>query len=270
MKLLSGDKKNEHILEFDDQQEFESFFARVDREGSFVLRTAGLDPGATFRATVIGSTRSRRLRPIKTFFDRDQFRIVLSESASAKPVFESSQQQTVVLQTPETVPEPKQHAPESVPEQSEQEPEEKREAVKSVSERIRALSVTEKAMLAMKCDLAERRVLMQDNNPKIQEFLLRNPKLTDPEIAWMAKNPMSAIPTLMTIVQHKEWMSGDSIRQGILTNPKTPSHIVLDKINTLSGPDLIKMYQARNLRDDVRTAVERQIKRRGIRIPKPD
>jgi hypothetical protein len=120
----------------------------------------------------------------------------------------------------------------------------------------------------MKANLAERRVLMQDLNPKIQEFLLRNPRLTEPEIAFLAKNPVSAVPTLLTIIQHKEWMSTDAIRQGILTNPKTPAHILLDRIPYLSPADLIKMHYASNLREDIRDAVHRQMKKKGIRIPK--
>jgi len=105
---------------------------------------------------------------------------------------------------------------------------------------------------------------MQENNPKIQEFLLRNPKLTEPEIAFMAKNPMSSIPTLLAINQHKQWMSADAVRQGILTNPKTPAHLIMDKIPYLSAGDLIKMHQAKNLREDIRDLVQKQMKKKGI------
>jgi hypothetical protein len=242
MKILNGERENEYLLEFANPQEFEDFFTQVDQEGSFLLPVSDISAGAQFRATTSGSTRSRRIKPLKLLKESESTRVVFQEKVDpAPPAPPSSPPPTVSV-------------------------EEKREPAKSVAEQVRELTVTEKAMLAMKANSAERRVLIQDMNPKIQEFLLRNPQLTEPEIAWLAKNPMSAIPTLLTIIQHKGWMSKDLVRQGILTNPKTPAHIILDRIPTLSAGDLIKMHHARNLREDIRDAVQRQIKRRGIHI----
>jgi len=235
MKVLPGDKDHEYVLEFSDQQEFESFFDNADREGSFSLERSGLPPASEFRAVAIGSPRSRKIRPLKVVPVGDFSLVVLTESH---------------------------------PDSKSPEVEEKREHLKPLQEQLRGMTVTEKAMLAMRANLAERRLLIQDPNPKIQEFLMRNPRLTEPEIAWIAKNPMSAIPTLLTIIQHKEWMSVDAIRQGILTNPKTPSHIILDRIPHLSAADLIKMRQAKNLREDIREAVQRQMKKKGIVVRK--
>ena len=232
MKIVRGEN-HVYLLEFSSTDEFETFFNAADLEGSFSLDIPNIPASATFRATASGSLRSRRIKPLKITQEPNGARILLTEKEkqAAAGVSEPSLS-----------------------------------AVPTTAEQIRGLTVTEKAMLAMKCGLAERRVLMQENNPKIQEFLLRNPRLTESEIAWMAKNPMSAIPTLLTILRHKEWMSADAIRQGIYTNPKTPAHIVLDKIPSLSAADLIKMYHAKNLREDIRDAVSRQIKKRGIRI----
>jgi hypothetical protein len=237
MKIAKGERENEYVLEFSTPQEFEEFFNKTDQEGSFLLPATDITEGSLIRATAGGGPRSRRIKPLRVFKEGDATRVILFEptEAAREPDVPSVE-------------------------------EEKREPAKTVAEQIRELTITEKAVLAMRANLAERRVLMQDMNPKIQEFLLRNPRLTEAEVAWMAKNPMSAIPTLLTIIQHKAWMGTDSIRQGILTNPKTPSHIILDKIPTLSAGDLIKMNQARNLREDVRDAVKRQIKRRGIRV----
>jgi|GEM_PF-2762399 len=231
MKVLPGEKDHEYVLEFSDQQEFENFFDNADREGAFSLEQPGLSARSEFRAVAIGSPRSRKIRPLKVVPDGNFARIVLTEVVS-----------------------------DSHPAQ----PEEKREPVKSIQEQLRGMTVSEKAMLAMKANLADRRLLMQDQNPKIQEFLMRNPRITEPEIAWIARNPMSAIPTLLTIIQHKEWMATDAIRQGILTNPKTPAHIIMDRLPYLSPADLLKMHHAKNLRDDIREAVQKQMKKKGI------
>ncbi|MCI0411998.1 hypothetical protein L0222_04250 [bacterium] len=245
MKVLRGEKQQEYILEFSSEEEFENFLQQTDQEGEFLIPESRIPKDAVFRATATGSLRSRRIKPLKIVNEGDESRAIImekTEKAEAPP--------------------PSQEPAESS--------EEKRELAKTVAEQIRAMTVTEKSMLAMRANLAERRVLMQDTNPKIQEFLLRNPRLTEPELAFLAKNPMSAIPTILTIIQHKEWMGTDAIRQGILTNPKTPPQYIMDKIPTLSAGDLIKMHHAKNLREDIRDAVDRQMKKRGIRVRKID
>jgi hypothetical protein len=236
MKLLQGEKAQELILQFSDENEFEKFFEEADQQGSFVIPRSSIPSDSILRGTANGSTRSRKVRPLKIIPEGDSCRVIISE----QPVYNEPQGPFE---------------------------EEKRELVKPLAERLRALPVNERVMLAMRANLAERRVLMQEMNPKIQEFLLRNPRLTEPEIAWIAKNPGSAIPTLLTIIQHKEWMSTDAIRQGILTNPKTPAHILFDRIPYLSPADLLKMHYAKNLRGDIRDAVREQMKKKGIRIP---
>ena len=241
MNIRRGGKDKEYVLEFSDQQEFETFFEAVDREGSFVVEQE-ISPGSEIRAIATGSPRSRKIRPQKIVSDQSSTRVVLFE--------------------------PQPEIPATPPEESAVEAEEPRPRAKTLHEQLREMTVTEKAMHAMRADQAERRILIQDQNPKVQEFLMRNPKLTELEIAWIAKNPMSAIPTLLTIIQHKEWMSKDPIRQGILTNPKTPAQIILDRIPYLSAADLIKMHQAKNLREDVRDAVQRQMKKKKIVVPK--
>jgi hypothetical protein len=242
MKIRPGEKDKEYILEFSDQNEFESFFETVDREGSFVVDQQRLSPESEFRAIATGSPRTRKIRPRKILSDQNSTRVVLFEPAS-----EASLPST--QETPSVQGEPRARA-------------------KTLHEQLREMTVTEKAMLAMRANLAERRLLIQDQNPKIQEFLMRNPKLTESEITWIARNPMTAIPILLNIFQHKEWMSKDAIRQGILTNPKTPAHMILDRIPYLSAADLIKMHQAKNLRQDIREAVQTLMKKKGILIKK--
>ncbi len=250
MKVVPGETERDYILEFSTEREFEIFLDEIDQEGFFLIQNMSLPENAIFRATATGSLRSRRIKPLLIVKEADDSRVITSERKDSPPA-----------------PPPVESVAKEEPAESQ---EETRELAKTVAEQLRSLNVTEKSMLAMRANLAERRVLMQDTNPKIQEFLLRNPRLTEPELAWLAKNPMSAIPTLLTINRHKEWMSTDSIRQGILTNPKTPAHILMDKIPTLSAGDLIKMHHAKNLREDIRDAVDRQIKKRGIRIGRMD
>lgn len=250
MKILPGQSEREFILHFEDLPEFELCFRRADKQGYFDLPGSALPSDCTLIARTVGSPRTRRIKPVQIVTQNDVQRIHISklpQTTSAKP---EKQERPPAIEENKLAPAPAQI----------------QEKYESVSDRIHAMSVTERTHLALKADFQERRVLMQDNNLKIQEFLLRNPRITEPEIAWLAKNPLSPIHTVLTIMQNKAWMSTDSIRVGILTNPKTPPANLMDMIPRLSAPDLKRMHQTHVLREDLRAAVEREAKKRGIRL----
>jgi hypothetical protein len=106
---------------------------------------------------------------------------------------------------------------------------------------------------------------MQENNSKINEFLLRNVRITDGEIAFMARNPSSPMQTILAIANHKDWMSRESIRGALLSNPRTPPTMAMDMIPGLSSTELLRMSNSRHLREDVQKAVGREMKKRGLK-----
>lgn len=231
MRIVAGDSGQEYILEFENSEEYETFFSNADEEGFFMLEAEKIPRNAVFRARAVGSPRSRKIKPVKVVKEGKHHRIW-------------------------TVP------PKAIP-KLEGKAENK---IESPYDRIRGLTINERVTLAIKADLVERRILAQENNAKIHEFLLRNPRLTESEIAAMARNPASPMQTILSIANHREWMNIESIRSAILTNPKTPGAMVIEMIHTLSAADLIKMHHAHLLREDVRGAVHREIKKRGIRV----
>lgn len=110
----------------------------------------------------------------------------------------------------------------------------------------------------------ERRALMQENNLKINEFLLRNPRISEQEIAWMARNPAIPMQTLLAIIGHNSWMRQNAIRTAVLLNPRTPAPTALELIPAASSGDLLKLHHSSDLREDVRAVVAREMKKRKI------
>jgi hypothetical protein len=234
LRLSKAGSHREFVLEFESVTAYEQFISSAERDGSFLLQAENLPSDAVFLVRADGSPRSRKIRPLKIIREPEGCRIILFEGdRHEKPASNES---------------PKENS------------------ARPLHEKIRSMSMTERVALAKRGDLLERRILMQENNLKIDEFLLRNPRITEGEIAWIASNPASPVQTILTIIQHKGWMRTDSIRTGVLTNPKTPVPVVVDMIPLLSAGDLIKMFRARHLREDVHAAVERQMKKRGIRV----
>ena len=250
MRVFPGESGKEIILEFDHLEEFESFFDEADRAGCFEIPEPSLPQNAIFRARVSGSPRTRKIKPVKIESSGKTSTIFLS----LKPPVEADQK-AVEVQPLEPQPEPENPDVDSQP-----------EVAKSQFEKIRALTVTERVALALKGDLMERRILMQENNSKVNEFLLRNVRITEQEIAFMARNASVPMQNLLMIAGNRKWMGHEPIRAAILSNPRTPAAMVMDMIPTLSPPDLLKMHHAPYLREDVKATVRRELKKRGIKI----
>ena len=253
MKILPGSSDREFILHFEDLPEYELCFQRAEEQGYFDIPGSGLPSDCTLIARMEGNPRSRRIKPLEILTQNNVQRIYIQKTAAPLPPVQPAKEKPrpVIAEQKPAVDKP-------APEQPEK--------WESVTDRIHSMSITEKTHLALKADFQERRALIQENNPKIQEFVLRNPRLTEPEIAWLAKNPLSSVHTVMTILQNKAWMSIDAVRAGILTNPKTPPAILSDMIPRLSAGDLMRMSQSRVLREDLRSAVKREAKKRGLRL----
>jgi hypothetical protein len=247
MKVFPGESVKEVILEFDTLEEFESFFDEADHAGNFEIPDPAIQQDFILRARVVGSPRTRKIKPLKIESSKKGKIIYLS----LKPVEDKPAEKGVVVQ-----------------EVAEEHPDidSQPEVGKSQFEKIRALTVTERVTLALKADLMERRILMQENNSKVNEFLLRNVRITEQEIAFMVRNASVPMQNLLMIAGNRVWMSHESIRAAVLTNPRTPAGMVMDMIPTLSPPDLLKMHHAPYLREDVKASVRRELKKRGIKI----
>jgi hypothetical protein len=247
MKIFPGETSGELILEFETLEEFEEFFDEADRNGYFELPPYGVPKKVVFRARAIGSPRSRKIKPVKIVH------IVDPSPAESKTTH------AVELPSEPT-------GVEVAPVQGDAIGSATAEVGKSLFDQIRALTVTERVALALKADLMERRILMQENNSKINEFLLRNVRITEQEVAFMARNAAIPMQNLLVIAGNKPWMSHEAIRGAILTNPRTPAPMVMDMIPTLSAQDLLRMHHAPYLREDIKGNVRRELKKRKIKI----
>lgn len=246
MKVLPDSAGKELTVEFDDLAEFETFFDEADAKGSFELPASGLQKDVVIRARVSGSPRTRKIKPAK-----------ITAKGSASIFHLTLDEESAAQKDPEPIKEESSETPPTINSQP--------EVGKSQFDKIRALTLTERVALALKADLMDRRILMQENNSKINEFLLRNVRITEQEIAFMVRNAAVPMQNLLMIAGNRAWMNHEPIRIAVLTNPRTPAAMVMDMIPTLSPPDLLKMNQAPYLREDVKTSVKREMKKRGIK-----
>jgi hypothetical protein len=249
MRVIAPEVGREYILEFESSEEMENFFADSEANGSFLLPVTGLPADSAFRARCATSTRTRKIKPLK---------ITQQESGALVRISDSRPPS----QNQHAEPAPRAETPSQ--EESGRASADRGPVGQSLHDKIHAMTVNDRVMLAMKADQNERRILMQENNLKINEFLLRNPRITEPEIAWLARNPCVPMQTLLAIINHENWITLSSIKTSVLINPRTPAHLAQGMIPSASNADLIKMSQTMGLRQDIRAAVLREMKQRGI------
>ena len=89
-----------------------------------------------------------------------------------------------------------------------------------LSERLRNLGYSDQIKLAREGDLAERTVLERLYGHTVWEPLLANARITVAEIGRIACKGALPLPLIETIVGNGGWLASQSVRRGLLTNPR--------------------------------------------------
>ena len=128
----------------------------------------------------------------------------------------------------------------------------------SVWDRVRALPYAEKIILATKTDRSERAVLIQENDPQILYYLLKNPRITTEEVLRIAR--MTSISPMVAdlIAKTTQWSSNQEIRSALVNNPRTAPSLALKLLATLSEPEIRHIAKS--------TAVSQALKQAAVKI----
>jgi hypothetical protein len=242
----------EYVLEFESEKEYDSFILQCRETGSFRLEAETIPRQAVFRAKIAGRSRSSKLRTTEVTKEEGAYRVGM-----------------IVSRVKEPAPRPAEPAsPDTDASGQEIGTEDDNERRETLYEKLRRMSVQNRTILALKAGPEERRVLMQQNNSRVQEFLLRNPHLSENEIVLMARNPSTPTQTILTIAGRPSWMQLDAVRTAIVLNPRTPPRLAMNLVGNLSEQDLLRSFQAPGLSMVVKGFLRREILKRGIRLPK--
>ena len=109
------------------------------------------------------------------------------------------------------------------------------------------LAVPQKIKAAMFGNAIVRGILIYDPNRMIQDFTLRNPRLTLPEVESFTKNPNISDNVLRLLSRKKEWMRYYSIKFNLVCNPKTPSDISMKWLRHMNEGDLKKLSRSKGI-----------------------
>jgi hypothetical protein len=187
---------------------------------------AGLGRGAFCDLELVFPSRERMNVPA---------RVVLTGEASTVFAFDAFDREALGrhLAAPGPAPDP------AAPAAGEEEEEEREVAApSSVQERLRGLSVVEQLRAAREGDHAERVVLERLYGKIVWETLLRNPRITVPEVSRLARMGTMPRPLLELILGNPAWLQVPQVRRALLSNPRLSQDMVHKVLQLLSREEL--------------------------------
>jgi hypothetical protein len=80
--------------------------------------------------------------------------------------------------------------------------------------------------------------LLFDPDPRVVQTLLGNPRLTEPEVLKLAASRRTTPEALAVVAQDERWIARYPVKVALVSNPATPTRIVVGLLPYLMCPDL--------------------------------
>lgn len=125
--------------------------------------------------------------------------------------------------------------------------EEEGEEFRSKYQMAQSMGVGEKIKMALTGDKEWRSILIRDSNKLVNGAVVKNPRITEPEVLGISKSQIQNDEILRVICHNKEWIKNYSIRKALVLNNKTPLPVALRFMSFLIEKDLSAMAKSKNI-----------------------
>ena len=137
----------------------------------------------------------------------------------------------------------------------------------TLTQRVMKLGTNQKIMLAIKGGKEERALLIREANRLIQVNVIRNSRITEGEVAYIAQMRTVNEEVLRIISNSREWMKKYTITKALVMNPRTPLPVAMTHFKRLYESDMKLLMKDRNvaelLRREAKRLVEMKAKGKG-------
>ena len=137
--------------------------------------------------------------------------------------------------------------------------EEEEEEYRSKYQQAQAMGVGEKIKMAMTGDKEWRSILIRDSNKLVNGAVVKNPRITEPEILTISKSVIQNDEILRVICQNKEWIKNYEIRRALVLNNKTPLPVALRFMGFMTEKDLSAMAKSKNISSIIANQARRML-----------
>ena len=133
------------------------------------------------------------------------------------------------------------------------------EIVLTLSQRVAKLRTNQKIMLAIKGGKEERTILIREANRLIQVNVMRNGRITEGEVAYIAQMRTVNEEVLRIIAGNREWMKKYPITKALVLNPRTPLPVAMTHFKRLIESDMKLLMKDRNVAELLRREAKRYL-----------
>lgn len=130
-----------------------------------------------------------------------------------------------------------------------------------LTQRIMKLRTSQKILLAQKGGKEERTLLIRESNRLIQVAVVRNGRITEGEVAYIAQMRSVHDEVLRIISQNREWMKKYNTLKNLVMNPRTPLPIALNQLKRFTEYDLKLVLKDRNVAELLRREAKRMLEK---------
>lgn len=129
-------------------------------------------------------------------------------------------------------------------------------------EATRPLTLGERKSIASKPDRKLLALALRDPHPDVIEKLLKNPKLTEKEVLFIATKRPNSQAILRCVARSEKWRKRPAVARALVYNPHTPSRQALSVLHLLSYQEIVEVATDPRIGSDVRrfAAVLRDLK----------
>jgi hypothetical protein len=147
--------------------------------------------------------------------------------------------------------------PGSDEEETEKQPEDDEEEFKNKFNLAQEMSIHEKIKMALTGDKEWRMILVKDNNKMISSAVIKNPRLTEPEVLLIVKSALNNDDVIRDVCNNKEWPKNYQIKKALVENHKTPLHFALRFLAGLTEKDIAVIAKSKNVASVISTQAKR-------------
>ena len=129
----------------------------------------------------------------------------------------------------------------------------------SLTKRVMKLRTNQKIMLAIKGGKEERTILIRESNRLIQVNVIRNARITESEVAYIAQMRTVNEEVLRVISMNREWMKKYPIVKSLVCNPRTPLPVAMTHLKRINEFDMKLMQRDKNIPEVLRRESKRML-----------
>lgn len=126
-----------------------------------------------------------------------------------------------------------------------------------IYKQILSMKVSHKIKLALKGNKEARGILIKDSNKLVCTAVLKNPRITEGEVAVIASSKSAIEDLLRLIGANSQWMRNYQIKVALINNPKCPNQLSQKLLPMLYDKDLAALCKSRGIPSALKQSAER-------------